>query len=142
MEFLRHGRVVGCTLAVVAAGCEGSVSSTAGGVPAAEALAVGGSIRLAVSGRSNANVSLAAARMFVAAVWSASERGGSTDIFIAASQDGGATFSSPSRVNSQPGAASASGEQPPRVALVDRGQAARRKSRCSGPAEMQPEGGF
>ena len=75
---------------------------------------------LGVPGRANANVSLAAAGDFVAAIWSASEPGGSMDVYLAASANGGESFSRPVRVNSTPGEARVNGEQPPRVALVPR----------------------
>ena len=75
---------------------------------------------LTVAGRANANVSLAASGSFVAAVWSASAPAGDTDIYAAASRDGGATFSTPMRVNSTPGDARVNAEQPPRLALKER----------------------
>lgn len=75
---------------------------------------------LAVAGRANANVSLAASGSFVAAVWSASMPAGDTDVFAATSRDSGRTFSAPVRVNSVPGDARVNGEQPPRLALKDR----------------------
>jgi hypothetical protein len=75
---------------------------------------------LAVTGRSNANVSLAASGAFVVGVWSASVPSGVTDIFSAVSRDRGDTFSPPIRVNSTVGQASVNGEQPPRVTLVGR----------------------
>jgi hypothetical protein len=56
----------------------------------------------------------------VAAVWSAAEQGGPTDIYLSISQDGGTSFSPPARVNDAPGDARVNGEQPPRVALVPR----------------------
>jgi len=77
-------------------------------------------VTLSVSGRASANVSLAASGTFVAAVWSASAPDGETDIYAAASRDGGRSFSSPVRVNSIPGDARVNGEQPPRLALKDR----------------------
>jgi hypothetical protein len=79
---------------------------------------------LAVGGRSNAHVSLAADGRFVAAVWSASLPAGATDIYAALSRDGGTTFSGPVRVNTTPGEARLNGEQPPRVALRARAGAA------------------
>lgn len=74
-------------------------------------------ISLGVAGRANANVSLAAQGTFVEAVWSATAPGGETDVFAAASRDGGRTFAAPVRVNTKPGDARVNGEQPPRVAL-------------------------
>ena len=64
---------------------------------------------LAVTGRTNANVSLAADRTFAVAVWTAAASGGTTDIFAATSRDGGATFAAPVRVNSTPGEARVNG---------------------------------
>jgi hypothetical protein len=72
---------------------------------------------LAIGGRANANVSLAASGQFVSAVWSGSTKEGVTDIYSAVSRDGGLTFGTPTRVNSKPGDARVNGEQPPRVAL-------------------------
>src|SRR6478609_7129768 len=77
-------------------------------------------VTLSVGGRASANVSRAASGTYVAAVWSASAPGGETDIYAAASQDAGRTFSSPVRVNSIAGDARVNGEQPPRLALKDR----------------------
>jgi hypothetical protein len=74
-------------------------------------------ITLAVAGRANANPSIAAQGPFVAVAWSA-VTGSTTDIFVATSRDGGATFSAPAQVNATAGDARVSGEQPPRVALV------------------------
>ena len=79
-------------------------------------------LTLAVSGRANANVSLAAAGELVAAVWSAAEQGGPTDIYLSISDNGGKSFPPPVRVNDVPGDARVNGEQPPRVALVPRAQ--------------------
>jgi hypothetical protein len=75
---------------------------------------------LSVPGRASAHVSLASAGAFVAAAWSASSPGGVTDVYLAASVDGGETFSAPIRVNSNPGEARVNGEQPPRLALSPR----------------------
>jgi hypothetical protein len=77
-------------------------------------------VTLAVPGRSNSNVSLAADGAFVVATWAATVSGGPTDIYAAVSRDSGATFSAPVRVNTKEGDARANGEQPPRVALVTR----------------------
>ena len=75
-------------------------------------------VTLAVKGRTNANVTLAAQGTFVAAVWSASDAAGATDLFAAVSRDRGATFTAPVRVNSTPGQVRVNGEQPARIALV------------------------
>lgn len=74
-------------------------------------------VTLAVEGRSNENVSIAAEGNFVALTWSASTAD-ATDIYSAVSVDGGQTFGPPVRVNSTASEARAGGEQPPRVALV------------------------
>jgi len=75
---------------------------------------------LAVSGRRNANVSLAAQGSVVAAAWAASLPGGPTDIYAALSSDNGTTFSPPVRVNAKAGDTRITGEQPPKVALLAR----------------------
>ncbi len=75
---------------------------------------------LAVQGRSNANPAITANGRFVAITWGATTKEGATDIYAAASPDGGRTFGSPARVNDATSQASLSGEQPPRVALVPR----------------------
>lgn len=87
------------------------------------AIVAGGAARsaptlLGVAGRANAHVSLAARDRFVVAVWFASTQAGPGDVFAAVSRDAGASFGSPVRVNSTPGAARINGEQPPRVSLV------------------------
>ncbi len=73
-------------------------------------------IALAVEGRSNAAVSVAAFGHTVAAVWTASTETVS-DIYFSVSTDGGATFGAPVRVNDIEGDARASGEQAARVAV-------------------------
>ncbi len=76
---------------------------------------------LAVPGRTNTDVSIQASGEFVAVVWAASAPSGATDIYSAASVDGGRTFAAPVRVNDVDGDARVTGEQPPRVALTSRG---------------------
>jgi hypothetical protein len=73
--------------------------------------------RLAVEGRSNATPYVASRGDFVAVAWSASVEGGATDLFVAASEDGGRSFFPPVRVNDVPDDVNVYGEQPPRVAL-------------------------
>ncbi len=80
----------------------------------------GRSTDLAVPGRSNANPSIAASGRFVVITWGATTAEGPTDVYAAASRDGGRTFGSPARVNDVAGQARLAGEQPPRVALVPR----------------------
>jgi hypothetical protein len=78
---------------------------------------------LAVPGRANANVSLAADGEFVAAAWSAAEPGGSMDIYLSVRSGADQEFAAPVRVNSTAGDARVNGEQPPRIALVPRASA-------------------
>ncbi len=76
---------------------------------------------LDVPGRSDSTPWIAATGSFVAVAWGASADG-RTDVFLAVSRDGGATFGSPVQVNTVPGEARLGGELPPRVALnPDRG---------------------
>jgi hypothetical protein len=75
---------------------------------------------LVVRQRTNANASLAAAGSIVAVAWGANDANGVTDVYAAASADGGRAFGSPVRVNRVAGEARLSGEQPARVALVPR----------------------
>ncbi|HEV3139906.1 MAG TPA: hypothetical protein VGY57_05300, partial [Vicinamibacterales bacterium] len=73
---------------------------------------------IGIEGRTNANVSIDARRDLVAVTWAAT-KAGVTDIFTAVSRDGGRTFGRPARVNDAAGAANVSGEQPPRIAIVE-----------------------
>ena len=82
-------------------------------------LAAAQSVTVGISGKTNDNASLASQGRKVALAFAASDATG-TDIYVAVSSDGGATFGAPVRVNSTPGDARASGEQPPRVALIAR----------------------
>jgi hypothetical protein len=86
------------------------VSRRGGGAP---------TVVLAVDGRSNSHVTLAADGAHVAAAWLASGAAGA-DVFAAMSEDGGAHFGAPVRVNDIEGDAAGNGEQPPRVVLKDR----------------------
>jgi hypothetical protein len=79
-----------------------------------------GSTTIGLTGRSNAQVSMAADGQFVALVWASAAKGGPPDVYSAVSRDGGATFSAPSRVNTEAGKVDVNGEQPPRVTLVPR----------------------
>jgi hypothetical protein len=74
-------------------------------------------VDLAVSGRSNAEPSVAARGAFVVVTWAAATADG-TDVYAAVSRDGGGRFGLPVRVNDLPGQARVSGEQAPEVALV------------------------
>ena len=79
-----------------------------------------GLIELGVKGRGNATPTIAADGPFVAVTWGGTLPSGATDVFTAASRDGGRTFAAPVRVNSTEGDARLNGEQPPHVALVPR----------------------
>jgi hypothetical protein len=72
--------------------------------------------KLGVAGAVNATPSMAIAGRTVVAVWTAT-KDGATNVFVATSEDGGATFSEPRRVNDQDGDATANNEQPPRVTI-------------------------
>jgi len=77
-------------------------------------------VTLAVTGRMNATPSVAAANQFVAVAWGATLPSGGTDVYAAASRDGGRSFGQPVRVNDVDGDASLGLEQPPHVSLVAR----------------------
>lgn len=107
-------RAMGLTVLATAAlaGCGGDRTSP----PTTGARAGLSPIALAVAGRSNTAVSVAAFGRTVAAVWTAS--GDKTsDIYVSVSSDSGATFAVPVRVNDIDGDARASGEQAARVAV-------------------------
>lgn len=70
--------------------------------------------------RANRFTSVAALDRYVAVAWIATEATLGTDVYVAMSVDAGRTFADPIRINWRPGSARASGEQPPRVALVPR----------------------
>lgn len=75
---------------------------------------------LAVPATANSTPSLAAVGRTVAAVWTATADG-TANVYFASSNDGGATFSTPRRVNDQDGDAGATNEQPPRVTISGSG---------------------
>ncbi len=77
----------------------------------------GTAIEIGVTGRANANASIASSGSFVGVAWAARSKDGVTDVYVATSPDGGRAFGTPVRVNQVPGDASASGEQPPRIVL-------------------------
>ena len=76
-------------------------------------------VEIAVKDRSSGNPSIAASGQFVSLAWTATIKDGAADVFVASSRDGGRTFGTPTAVTTG-GGVSASGEQPPRVALVAR----------------------
>jgi hypothetical protein len=74
---------------------------------------------LEVRGRVSEHVSLASDGQFVIAAWAASQaEGGGTDVYAAASRDGGQSFAEPVRVSDGGTRADVSGEQPPQVAIA------------------------
>jgi hypothetical protein len=95
-------------LALLVAGCSRLVFGVSSDAPST----------LALADRSNAHLSLAADGDRVGAVWAASNSAG-TDIYAAFSEDDGAHFGAPVRVNDVPGDANAGGEQPPRIVIKD-----------------------
>jgi hypothetical protein len=102
------------------------LAAAAAGVAAAGVAAVGaapppdaGLVTIAVAGRSNANVSIAARDTLVVAAWGAS-RDGAADIYAAVSRDGGRSFGAPVRINATAGEAAIGGERAPRVAIASR----------------------
>jgi hypothetical protein len=98
---------------VTAAFCLLSFAFVAGCAPAAIERDLG------LAGHDNATPFLASDGSRVVLAWTASQDG-RTNVFVATSQDAGATFSEPRRVNDRDGDARASGEQGPRVALTPR----------------------
>ena len=99
---------------VCASSCRGPAGSHPA-VPASEPA----TLAFAIDGRTNEAPSVAAFDATVAVVWTARHDQGA-DIYISVSNDSGATFASPARVNDIEGDARASGEQPARV-VVGRG---------------------
>ena len=77
---------------------------------------------LGVAGASNTTPSLFSVGQTVVVVWTAATEGKS-NIYLAVSNDGGAKFSAPVRVNDQDGDAGATPEQPPRVVISGSGTA-------------------
>jgi hypothetical protein len=102
--------------AVIALSTIGKVA----GQIAREGLRAPSQTTLGVVGAVNATPALTVAGRTVAAVWTATKEA-TTNVYLATSDDGGATFSEPSRVNDQDGDASANNEQPPRVIISGSG---------------------
>ena len=71
---------------------------------------------LGVPGASNTTPSLFAMGQTAVVVWTGT-KDSKSNIYIAVSNDGGTTFSAPTRVNDQDGDAGATNEQPPRVVI-------------------------
>ena len=87
----------------------------------------GTAIEIGVTGRANANASIASSGSFVGVAWAARTKDGVTDVYVTTSRDGGRAFGTPVRVNQVPGDASASGEQPPRIVLSAGGSTTSRR---------------
>lgn len=77
---------------------------------------------LGVAGRANATPSIAADvdGRFVAIAWGAAAGEKKSDVLVATSRDGGATFGAPVRVNVDAGEGRLGGELPPRIVLLPR----------------------
>ena len=88
----------------------------AGPPPVTPGEAVAHVTTLGITGATNAAASLAASGSQVVVVWAATV-GDATNIYAAASADGGATFAAPVRVNDTEGDARLSGDQGPRVTI-------------------------
>lgn len=101
MRTCRFLRSLGLMLAITGAGATASAQ---------------GVITLAVPGRTNAAPWVASAGRFVAVTWGA-QADKVWDVYVAVSDDDGATFGSPVKVNAVAGDGRISGEIPPRVAL-------------------------
>ena len=74
-------------------------------------------LQLSIDGRSNTASSVASRGNVVAVAWNAAPASGGSDVFVAVSRDGGASFGSPVRVNDVAAEVRSGGEFPPRVAL-------------------------
>lgn len=103
-----HGTVIGTAAAVLLSGLVAVTPVQTRDNP----------VTIGVSGRMNANASIASSGAFVGVAWTARTEAGVTDVYSSTSRDGGRTFSAPVRVNRVPGEASVSGEQPPRIVLT------------------------
>lgn len=77
---------------------------------------------LSVPGHANSTPSITADGRTVAVVWTAT-KDSMANLYLATSSDGGATFSTPRRVNDVDGDAGATPEQPPRVVISGSGNA-------------------
>jgi hypothetical protein len=105
-------RILTCFVLAGALCADGATAGQAGRPPEPQQLAVEAAV--------NGTPSLTVSGRFVAAVWTATHEG-VTNVYLATSDDGGASFSTPRRVNDVDGDASANNEQPPRVAATGSG---------------------
>ena len=87
--------------------------------------------------RDNSTPAIVARDQSVVVTWSAAAPEGGTDIFAAVSEDGGATFHAPVRVNDLEQQARANGEQPPRAAIGPREIAVVWNTRRNGLSEVR-----
>ena len=100
--------------------------------------ALGDVVPLGIPGRANAAAWITTSGPFVAVAWGASAAAGKADVYAAISADGGRTFPQPVQVNAVAGELRLGGEQPPRVALVARGQKAAPDVAVLWPARGEP----
>lgn len=110
MTVFMRGALIAAAVASMAVGGSAQERSSRGVQPAAMA-------SFWVAGATNATPSVAVAGRTVAVVWTAT-KDGATNVYVAVSDDAGASFSGPRRVNDQDGDATANNEQPPRVAIA------------------------
>ena len=95
---------------LLVSGCSRGPQATAAPEASAEP------VRIAVEGAANSGVSIAASGSRAVVTWAATVATG-TNVYAAVSDDGGATFGAPVRVNDVDGDARVNGEQPPRLAI-------------------------
>jgi len=84
---------------------------------AAPQVGASATVQLGVANSVNATPSVVADGKTVAVVWGATSPDSQTDVLLAVSGDGGATFAAPVRVNADKGGAQLTGEAPPRVVV-------------------------
>lgn len=100
---------LGCAIAI------GAAAAAACAAPPSLESALGSMVTLRIKDADNRGVSVASSGKRVVAAWAATANG-VTDIYAAVSEDEGASFGAPIRVNDVSGDARVNGEQPPRVA--------------------------
>jgi hypothetical protein len=130
----RFVRLCAAILALALPACSSSPSESEHA--AAESVPAGAAISLGQPELENRGVSAAASGDRVVAVWAAT-KDGRTDIEAVMSEDAGATFNAPVRVNDLPGDARVNGEQPPRVAVAGRQVVVVWQSRRTGQPEVR-----
>jgi uncharacterized protein YcnI len=90
---------------------KGTITKITAAAPAASAF------ELKIPGRRNWTPFAASSGQFAMVVWVASTTDGTSDLYAVTSNDGGATFSEPRRVNDIPGDVRTGGEYAPEVAI-------------------------